>query len=88
MLYALCLEHCAACPNPREETQKSKGVPIHGLGLHTLLQIAVCIDWQGLELAAQGEKRGLWVDSGHLPPWGFRRRREKLASPVVSFKAD
>jgi len=51
-------------------------------------KLPLCADWQGLQLAAQAEKRGLWVDSSHIPPWDFRRQKRKSAAPVVSLNAD
>jgi micrococcal nuclease len=50
-------------------------------------KLPLCTDWQSLELAAQAEKRGLWGDSGHIPPWEFRRQRREQAAPLVSLKA-
>jgi endonuclease YncB( thermonuclease family) len=38
-------------------------------------KLPLCVEWQGLQLAAQAEKRGLWEDSDHVPPWEFRRHR-------------
>jgi endonuclease YncB( thermonuclease family) len=38
-------------------------------------KLPLCSEWQGLQLAAQAEKRGLWEDSDHVPPWEFRRHR-------------
>jgi len=38
-------------------------------------KLPLCADWQSLELAAQTERRGLWGDSTHVPPWEFRRIR-------------
>ena len=38
-------------------------------------KLPLCAEWQGLQLAAQAEKRGLWEDSDYVPPWEFRRHR-------------
>jgi endonuclease YncB( thermonuclease family) len=38
-------------------------------------KLPLCSEWQGLQLAAQAEKQGLWRDAGHVPPWEFRRTR-------------
>jgi micrococcal nuclease len=46
----------------------------------------LCVEWQGLQLAAQNEKRGLWGDSNHIPPWEFRRHRRKYATPLYLLK--
>ncbi len=40
-------------------------------------KLPLCVEWQGLQLAAQADKRGLWGDSGNLPPWEFRRQRKR-----------
>jgi endonuclease YncB( thermonuclease family) len=40
-------------------------------------KLPLCVEWQGLQLAAQYEKRGLWGDSGHVPPWEFRNSKRK-----------
>jgi len=38
-------------------------------------KLPLCVEWQGLESEAKFGKRGLWGDSGHVPPWQFRRHR-------------
>jgi endonuclease YncB( thermonuclease family) len=40
-------------------------------------KLPLCIEWQGLQLAAQADKRGLWKHSGEIPPWEFRRQQRK-----------
>ena len=47
-------------------------------------KLPLCAEWQGLQLVAQDEKRGLWGDSDHIPPWDFRRQKRKHAAPVAS----
>ena len=51
-------------------------------------KLPLCANWQSLELAAQNEKRGLWRDSNHIPPWDFRRQKRKNAPPLVSLNAN
>jgi micrococcal nuclease len=51
-------------------------------------KLPLCAGWQSLELAARIQKRGLWGDSNHIPPWNFRRQRRKHAAPLVSLKAN
>ena len=51
-------------------------------------KLPLCAEWQGLQLAAQLEKRGLWGDSVHVPPWKFRRQKRKDATPVASLNAN
>ena len=51
-------------------------------------KLPLCAEWQGLQLAAQAEKRGLWGDSHHIPPWEYRRQKRKNAAPVVSLNAN
>ena len=51
-------------------------------------KLPLCIEWQRLELAAQTQKRGLWGDSNHIPPWEFRRQKRKHASRAVSLNAN
>ncbi len=36
-------------------------------------KLPLCVEWQGLQLAAQNEKRGLWGDS----PWEYRRQKRR-----------
>jgi endonuclease YncB( thermonuclease family) len=38
-------------------------------------KLPLCVEWQGLQLAAQAEKCGLWGSSDEVPPWEFRRHR-------------
>ena len=38
-------------------------------------KLPLCVEWEGLESEARFGKRGLWGDSGHVPPWQFRRHR-------------
>ena len=40
-------------------------------------KLSVCAEWQMLEIAAQTQKRGLWRDSGQVPPWEFRRKKKR-----------
>lgn len=40
-------------------------------------KLPLCVEWQGLQLAAQTEKRGLWGDSHHIPPWEYRRQKKR-----------
>jgi len=51
-------------------------------------KLPLCVEWQGLQLTAQDEKRGLWGDSDHIPPWDFRRQERKNAAPVASLNAN
>jgi endonuclease YncB( thermonuclease family) len=51
-------------------------------------KLPLCAEWQGLQLAAQDEKRGLWGDPAEIPPWEFRRQKRKHAAPVASFNAN
>ena len=32
-------------------------------------KLPLCAEWQGLQLAAQNQKRGLWHEQGEIPPW-------------------
>ena len=36
---------------------------------------SICDNWKNFQLRARLDKRGLWGDSGEIPPWEFRRRR-------------
>jgi len=40
-------------------------------------KLPLCVEWQGLELTAQAQKRGVWGDSGEIPPWEFRRKKKR-----------
>ena len=40
-------------------------------------KLPLCVEWQGLQLAAQAVKRGLWGDSGGVPPWEYRRHKKR-----------
>jgi micrococcal nuclease len=40
-------------------------------------KLPLCAEWQGLQLAAQNEKRGLWEDPGEIPPWEYRRQKRR-----------
>jgi endonuclease YncB( thermonuclease family) len=51
-------------------------------------KLPLCVEWQGLQLAAQAEKQGLWGDLNQVPPWEFRRYRRKSAASVVSLHAN
>ena len=51
-------------------------------------KLPLCVEWQGLQLAAKYEKRGLWGDSDYITPWDFRRQKRKSAASVVSLNAD
>ena len=51
-------------------------------------KLPLCTDWQGLELTAQAEKRGLWGDSSHIAPWEYRRQKRKYKAPLVSLNAN
>jgi endonuclease YncB( thermonuclease family) len=51
-------------------------------------KLPLCVEWQRLQLAAQNDKRGLWRDSDHVPPWEFRRHRKEYAAPVVSLNTN
>jgi micrococcal nuclease len=51
-------------------------------------KLPLCAEWQRLELAARTQKRGLWRDSNHIPPWEFRRQKRKHASRAVSLNAN
>jgi micrococcal nuclease len=51
-------------------------------------KLPLCAEWQGLQLVAQAEKRGLWGDSNHIPPWEFRRQKRKHAALIVSLNAN
>jgi len=52
-------------------------------------KLPVCNDmWDSLEVEARSGKRGLWGDSGHVPPWEFRRQKRKHRTPVVSLNAN
>ena len=51
-------------------------------------KLPVCDDrWDGLEVEAISGKRGLWRDSGYVPPWDFRRQKRN-ATPVASRNAN
>jgi endonuclease YncB( thermonuclease family) len=51
-------------------------------------KLPLCAEWQGLQLAAQNQRRGLWRDSNHIPPWEYRRQKRKHASRAVSLNAN
>jgi len=51
-------------------------------------KLPLCVEWQGLQLAAQAEKLGLWGDSNQVPPWEIRRYRRKSSASVVSLHAN
>jgi len=40
-------------------------------------KLPLCAEWQTLQLAAQNQKRGLWGHSGEIPPWEYRRQKER-----------
>lgn len=40
-------------------------------------KLPLCAKWQGLQLAAQNEKRGLWGHTGEIPPWEYRRQSRR-----------
>jgi len=40
-------------------------------------KLPLCAEWQGLQLAAQAEKLGLWGSSGEVPPWEYRRQSRR-----------
>ena len=40
-------------------------------------KLPLCAEWQGLQLAAQNEKRGLWGQTGEIPPWEYRRQTKR-----------
>jgi len=40
-------------------------------------KLPLCAEWQGLQLAAQNEKRGLWGHTGEIPPWEYRRQSRR-----------
>jgi endonuclease YncB( thermonuclease family) len=48
----------------------------------------ICESWKNFQLGARLDKRGLWGDSGEIPPWEFRRQKRKHAAPVASFNAN
>jgi micrococcal nuclease len=51
-------------------------------------KLPLCAEWQNLEDAAHAEKRGLWSDSNHIPPWEFRRQKRKHASRAAPLNAN
>jgi endonuclease YncB( thermonuclease family) len=51
-------------------------------------KLPLCAEWQGIELEARSEKRGLWNDSNHIAPWEYRRQRRRRAAPVASLSAN
>ncbi len=51
-------------------------------------KLPLCVEWQRLQLAARNQKRGLWGDSHHIPPWEYRSQKRKNAAPVVSLNAN
>jgi endonuclease YncB( thermonuclease family) len=51
-------------------------------------KLPLCVEWKGLELEAKFGKRGLWGESGEIPPWDFRRQKRKHRTPVVSLNAN
>jgi len=40
-------------------------------------KLPLCVEWQSLQLVAQTQKRGLWGHSGEIPPWEYRRQKER-----------
>jgi endonuclease YncB( thermonuclease family) len=38
---------------------------------------SICDSWKNFQLRAKLDKRGLWGDSGEIPPWEYRRQKKR-----------
>jgi endonuclease YncB( thermonuclease family) len=38
---------------------------------------SICNSWKNFQLRARLDKRGLWEDSGEIPPWELRRQKKR-----------